>query len=164
MKINIVFTGGLVSAVFLGLLLSPILGADKNDSLKSSYESAKKDIYFLASDDCEGRGPLTKGLDLAADYISQQFKAAGLKPLGKDGSYFQPFSISGAKLDEKPTLVIKSKNVQSDKQIKNRRFNVTNRTLYTHFDLVAHSRQHSRSQRNPNEHALLSFCSKLARE
>jgi hypothetical protein len=45
MKINIVFTGGLVSAVFLGLLLSPILGADKNDSLKSSYESAKKDIY-----------------------------------------------------------------------------------------------------------------------
>ena len=114
MKINIVFTGGLVSAVFLGLLLSPILGADKNDSLKSSYESAKKDIYFLASDNCEGRGPLTKGLDLAADYISQKFKAAGLKPLGKEGSYFQPFNISGAKLDEKPTLVIKSENFNSD--------------------------------------------------
>ncbi|PHX62641.1 MAG: hypothetical protein CK551_10170, partial [Planctomycetaceae bacterium] len=64
MKINNVFTGGLMSAVFLGLLLSPILGADKNDFLKSSYESAKKDIFFLASDDCEVRGPLTKGLDL----------------------------------------------------------------------------------------------------
>lgn len=129
MKINIVFTGGLVSAVFLGLLLSPILGADKNDSLKSSYESAKKDIYFLASDNCEGRGPLTKGLDLAADYISQKFKAAGLKPLGKEGSYFQPFNISGAKLDEKPTLVIKSENFNSDTNSKNnRRFKFAHRT------------------------------------
>ena len=121
MNIKTVFSAGLLSVTFFVLLL-PVNGADKSNEKSASFERVKKDIFFLASDNCEGRGPLTKGLDLAADYISQQFKAAGLKPLGKDGSYFQPFSISGAKLDEKPTLVIKSKNVQSDTQIKNRRF------------------------------------------
>lgn len=129
MKINNVLCVGVMFAVSFSLLLSPILGADKNDALKTAYESAKKDIFFLASDDCEGRGPLTKGLDLAADYISQKFKAAGLKPLGKDGSYFQPFNISGAKLDEKPRLLIKSENFNTDSSpINNRRFKFAHRT------------------------------------
>ena len=127
MNIKTVFSAGLLSVTFFVLLL-PVNGADKSNEKSASFERVKKDIFFLASDNCEGRGPLTKGLDLAADYISQQFKAAGLKPLGKDGSYFQPFSISGAKLDEKPTLVIKSKNLQSDTQIKNRRFKFSHRS------------------------------------
>ena len=42
-------------------------------------------------DDREGRGPGTKGIDAAADYIAAFFKEAGLKPApGADG-YFQYF-------------------------------------------------------------------------
>jgi hypothetical protein len=56
----------------------------------------KRDITFLASDRCEGRGVTTKGIHLAADYIAAEFQKAGLKPAGENGSYFQPFTITGA--------------------------------------------------------------------
>ncbi len=55
----------------------------------------KRDITFLASEKCEGRGPGTKGLELAADYIASEFKKAGLIPGGRKGSYFQSFSVRG---------------------------------------------------------------------
>jgi hypothetical protein len=54
----------------------------------------KKDIFFLASPECEGRGIGTKGIDLAAEYIVNQIKQAGLKPGAKDGGYFQPFTMT----------------------------------------------------------------------
>jgi Zn-dependent M28 family amino/carboxypeptidase len=64
-----------------------------------------KDITFLASDELEGRGVSTKGINLAADYIAQEFKKAGLKPATPAGSYFQPFTMHGyAKLDSPNTL------------------------------------------------------------
>ena len=67
----------------------------------------RKDITFLASDECEGRGVGTKGLDLAADYIAAEFKKAGLKPGGVNGTYFQPFPFAtNAKLDGESTLVL----------------------------------------------------------
>jgi hypothetical protein len=65
----------------------------------------RKDITFLASDECEGRGVTTKGIQLAAEFIAAEFKKAGLKPGGPDGSYFQPFSISGRGNLEPPTLL-----------------------------------------------------------
>ena len=51
----------------------------------------KSDVTYLASDELEGRGPTTKGINKAADYIADEFKKAGLKPGGVDGTYFQPF-------------------------------------------------------------------------
>lgn len=54
----------------------------------------KKDLVFLAGPECEGRGVGTLGLDKAADHVAAAFKAAGLKPGAKDGTYFQPFSIN----------------------------------------------------------------------
>jgi Zn-dependent M28 family amino/carboxypeptidase len=59
----------------------------------------RRDITFLASDQCEGRGVTTRGINLAADYIAREFARAGLKPAGPDGSYFQPFKMKGATLD-----------------------------------------------------------------
>ena len=68
----------------------------KEEESRDSEARLKKDVFFLASPKCEGRGPTTKGIDLAADHIAAQFAKAGLKPGVKDG-YFQPFSIAGAK-------------------------------------------------------------------
>ena len=67
----------------------------------------KKDVYFLASDECEGRGPTTKGIEKAADYIANEFKKAGLKPGNKNESYFQPFTIPGAVQDAPAVLKLK---------------------------------------------------------
>ncbi len=52
-------------------------------------------VETLSSKEYEGRGVGTKGLDKAADYIAAQFKAAGLKPGGDKGGYFQVFSVHG---------------------------------------------------------------------
>lgn len=60
-----------------------------------AVERMRKDLYFLAGPDCEGRGVKTEGIHKAAEYIVEQFQAAGVKPGGKDGSYFQPFKIRG---------------------------------------------------------------------
>jgi hypothetical protein len=67
----------------------------------------RRDITFLASDECEGRGPGTKGIDKAADFIAAEFKKAGLKPGGKDGSYFQPFTLAANVLEEPAHLTLK---------------------------------------------------------
>ena len=53
----------------------------------------KKDIFYLASPECEGRDVGTKGIDKAAEYIVNQITQAGLKPAGKDGTWFQPFTV-----------------------------------------------------------------------
>src|SRR5262249_53956355 len=46
-----------------------------------------------ASEECQGRGIDTEGINKAADYIVEELKKAGLKAGGKDGSWFQPFSF-----------------------------------------------------------------------
>jgi hypothetical protein len=69
----------------------------------TAEQRLRRDVTFLASDECEGRGPTTLGIDRAADYIAAEFKKAGLEP-GSDGSYFQPFPIAAAVLDAPASL------------------------------------------------------------
>lgn len=55
---------------------------------------AKKTVSYLASDELEGRGVGTKGLDLAADYIAKRFAALGLRKLPGQNAYFQRFDFT----------------------------------------------------------------------
>ncbi|MFN3151978.1 M28 family peptidase [Bremerella sp.] len=50
------------------------------------------DIRFLASDEQEGRGPYSKGLQASAEYIAQQFADAGLDTQLIEGKPFQVFA------------------------------------------------------------------------
>jgi Zn-dependent M28 family amino/carboxypeptidase len=52
-------------------------------------EKIRAHVRFLADDLLEGRGPGTRGSDLAAKYIATEFALDGLKPAGDDGTYFQ---------------------------------------------------------------------------
>lgn len=52
-------------------------------------EKIRAHVRFLASDLLEGRGPGTRGAELAAEYIATQFALDGLKPAGENGTYFQ---------------------------------------------------------------------------
>lgn len=56
---------------------------------KITVESIKKYTSTLSADDMEGRGTLQPGGDKAANYIAEQFKNLGLKPLGDKGSFLQ---------------------------------------------------------------------------
>lgn len=51
-------------------------------------------IDYLADDQLEGRGIGTKGIELAADYISRQFSQCGLSPAGDNGTFFQSFPMT----------------------------------------------------------------------
>src|SRR4051794_14683568 len=55
----------------------------------------KNDVAYLADDEREGRGPGTKGIESAAEYIAAAFRDAGLKPAPGAQGYFQPFSLGG---------------------------------------------------------------------
>ena len=58
-----------------------------------SEKALAEHVVHLASDELEGRGIGTAGLQQAADYVARQFEAAGLAPAGDDGSYFQRFTV-----------------------------------------------------------------------
>jgi hypothetical protein len=50
-------------------------------------------VSYLASDELEGRGTGQEGIDQAANYIADYFRACGVKPGGDNGTYFQEFTI-----------------------------------------------------------------------
>src|SRR2546421_94070 len=54
-----------------------------------------KHIKVLASDEYEGRAPGSKGEELSVKYISEQFKALGLKPGNPNGTYTQEVPLAG---------------------------------------------------------------------
>ena len=62
---------------------------------QQSLERIKSSVSYLADDKLEGRRTGTAGEKLASDYISEQFKKAGLKPAGSNGSYLQAFPVKG---------------------------------------------------------------------
>jgi hypothetical protein len=97
---------GPAPVVVMGVL---ILVAGRAPAEENASETRmRKDVFFLASDACEGRGVNTKGINLAADFIAKEFQQAGLKPGGLDGSYFQPFTMTGsARLGSPNALVLR---------------------------------------------------------
>jgi len=50
-------------------------------------------VKFLADDDLKGRLPGTEGILEAGEYIAEEFRRLGLKPVGHDKTYFQNFSL-----------------------------------------------------------------------
>src|ERR1039458_4867130 len=52
-------------------------------------EKIRAHVRFLSLDLLEGRGPGTRGGELAAEYIATQFALDGLEPAGDNGTYFQ---------------------------------------------------------------------------
>ncbi|MCI4591698.1 M28 family metallopeptidase [Sphingobium sp. BYY-5] len=62
------------------------------------------DIKTLASDEFEGRGPATRAEGKTIDYIAAQMKAAGLRPAGDKGGWFQDVPLRMSDIIGTPTL------------------------------------------------------------
>ncbi len=63
-------------------------------------------VTDLASPDIEGRGPKTKGVIVARDYIAGHFRRMGLRP-AFGGSYLQPFPMPlGGKVGEQSLAIL----------------------------------------------------------
>jgi hypothetical protein len=92
----------LVALVLVGF--RPVVAAEDTAVVakaanKSAEEAAverrlDEAIRYLASDDLEGRGLATKGINDAADYLAEQFRALGLKTDLYNGTPFQIFETT----------------------------------------------------------------------
>jgi len=81
--------------------------AAATEAAKASETRLEEAAKYLASDELEGRGIGTKGLDLAADYLADQFQKLGLKTDLYEGKPFQKFKMStGAKLGARNVLAV----------------------------------------------------------
>jgi len=58
-----------------------------------SQQAMRDHVAYLASPELKGRGLGSPGLDEAAQYVADRFKAYGLEPGGDAGTYFQRFTV-----------------------------------------------------------------------
>lgn len=56
-------------------------------------------LYFVASDEMEGRDTPSRGLDLTAKFLATNLSRWGLKPAGDNGTFFQRIALQRVKLD-----------------------------------------------------------------
>src|SRR5688500_4605056 len=84
-------------------LSSPLLASDytlpagaHEAALKIDRASLEAPIRFLFSSDLlEGRGPATRGDELAQLYLATEMQSIGLELAGENGSWYQPFDLVG---------------------------------------------------------------------
>jgi len=93
-------------ARILSLLICFAVLAAAQQSSSITPDSLRTWLTYLASDDLEGRATFSEGLGLAAAYIADQLKEAGVKPGGDHGTYFQRVEVLGVKSTNRPTVTV----------------------------------------------------------
>lgn len=100
------------SIVFTGTVLSACQSSE-TPAKPTSYKDAKisaadlsRRIERLASDEFEGRAPGTPGGIAASQYIADEMEAAGLIPMGQNGTYFQSVELTNATVEPTSSLTI----------------------------------------------------------
>jgi Zn-dependent M28 family amino/carboxypeptidase len=61
-------------------------------------EQLKDYLYFVASDEMEGRDTPSRGLDTTAKFLAMTLSRLGLKPAGDEGTYFQRIMLRREKI------------------------------------------------------------------
>src|SRR5437660_11381900 len=97
---RIAITGFIIGA----LAIIGIAQRTRGTSSAISENALRAHIKFLSDDRLEGRGTGAKGGETAALYVAEQFEAMGLKSDGAKGSFWQPVSLVGGKVDPNTVL------------------------------------------------------------
>jgi Zn-dependent M28 family amino/carboxypeptidase len=71
-----------------------------------SADRMAADIRAVSSDAFLGRGPATRGEELATNYIRDRLQAAGLEPGGPNGSWFQEVPLSQSDITGTPSFSV----------------------------------------------------------
>ncbi len=103
-----------ISVFTLAAALSITGACQKDDGSKeavakppiASAADLGRRIEKLASDEFQGRAPGTPGGQAASQYIADEMKAAGLEPMGVNGTYFQPLQLTETVALPSSTLTI----------------------------------------------------------
>jgi hypothetical protein len=97
--------------VFVFLLASAPLSAQTAAPLHRAAASiteadVKRRIGIIADDSMMGRDTPSRGLELTARYVADQFRRFGLRPAGDDGSWFVRYPVTRRRLELKDSKVV----------------------------------------------------------
>jgi Zn-dependent M28 family amino/carboxypeptidase len=107
--------GAAMAATALAQAASPVPPAVEQAAKTFINRSAlEAPIRFLASDALEGRGPATRGDQLARLYLATQLESLGLQPGAPNGQWQQPFDIVGIKSQFPKTWSFQGKSERVD--------------------------------------------------
>lgn len=85
------------------LLVTSAVAQEAVDFIRA--DAMKAQMYFLASNEMQGRNAGSREGRIAADYIASEFMRLGLAPVGDDGTYFQNFETVRATVDPANTVL-----------------------------------------------------------
>src|SRR3954463_2248221 len=77
---------------------SPFFAAERTAAERITAERMKEILYYIASDEMQGRDTPSPGLDKTAEFIADNLKKLKLKPMGDKGSYLQHIALPKTKL------------------------------------------------------------------
>jgi hypothetical protein len=92
----------LYAALLLSLAAATAQSPQKPDAATAAWWAQ---TVALSNDSMEGRDTGTEAYERAANYVADQFKAAGLKPAGDNGTYFQRVPMHQITLDNDKSSV-----------------------------------------------------------
>jgi len=96
-------------ASFMATACTPATPTDTNiktgDTRISAADLGRR-IEKLSSDEFEGRAPSTPGGQAASQYIADEMKLAGLKPMGNNGTYFQNVELTEATVNSATSMMV----------------------------------------------------------
>ncbi len=109
-KASSIVLPGLLAFAALGVLAAdaPVTPAQEAAAKEITPELLRAHIRFLSSDLLEGRGPATRGDQLAEAYIRSQMEGLGLKPGAPGGGWIQKVPLVGIKRTSSDPAVFKS--------------------------------------------------------
>lgn len=102
-----------LAAGAVAVLFASTAAAQTATSFQPSPDRIRAHVAFLASDLLEGREAGSKGYDIAANYVASQFAQVGLKPAGKDGTWFQTVPLVAFRPKDEGAYVVKAKDGSS---------------------------------------------------
>lgn len=96
----------LLNATLVLALLLPGLGLAQNPAPKGDFgpvegitaAQLRDYLYFVASDEMEGRNTPSRGLDLTAKFLALNLSRWGFTPAGDNGTFFQKIPLQNRKL------------------------------------------------------------------
>src|SRR3954466_15665342 len=82
---------------------SPFFAAERSAAGRITAERMKEILYYIASDEMQGRDTPSPGLDKTAEFIAENLKKLKLKPMGDKGSFLQHIALSKTEVDREHT-------------------------------------------------------------
>ena len=89
----------LLSFAFTALPLSAQSAALRTAASTITQADVSRRIHIIADDSMLGRDTPSPGLEMTAQYVANEFRRVGLKPMGENGTWFQRYTISRRRID-----------------------------------------------------------------